>query len=467
MQTIKWQTAGNPDLLLRQTISGRASCDLLDSAEHASAKEERLKRLGVDLSKYPGVLQRKECQPVIAPKSRNIAWSLLRSYRDQLSGRVQDPCIMTQIVTTRCNYNCSFCSFADSLNVKHNDLTLAEIEKIYQSVGSSLNVIIYSGGETTLNRDLPSIIEAAYRLTSVKSVFIISNAWRPQLILDITHRIAQSCPDLHLTWSLSIEGPKEANNFVRCIKDKSWDAWQNTVDTLEALKAIRERFGYKQLDIQLCTVCSPGNHHLLDQWYETVRDELRPDKWNLNLMRRSTQTSESVLPSFDERRASIELQPFEAEYVKLSRRLRQDVLSGNLKFLYHTRDAQDGALKSATDLISQDANVRTILNETPQFCCQAGSAGAYISSEGAVSGCEEFAHSTEHNKTFGNLRLADYNFQKIWRGEKAAQYRSEVGKAPECRGCTLESQRNYPSILVSFKSLLRADKLARVIRAQA
>jgi MoaA/NifB/PqqE/SkfB family radical SAM enzyme len=432
-----------------------------------TGQEHRLERLGVDLSKYKGVQERALFEPIVSKTNRTMSRSLFQSYRDYLIHRVPDPCVMTHILTTRCNYHCGFCSFADSLNVKHNDLTLAEIEKVYQTVGASLNVIIYSGGETTLNRDLPAIIEAAYRFTAVQSVFIISNAWNPHLILDITHRIAQSCPELHLTWSLSIEGPKAMNNAIRCTKAKAWDAWQNTVDALEALKAIRKRFNYKLLDVQLCTVCSPTNAHLLNDWYETVRDELKPDKWNLNLMRRSSQMTGSALPTFDERRASEKLQPFESMYVDISKRLKEDVLAGRLKFLYHTRTQQDGALKSAVDLISQEANRRTIMEQPPQFCCKAGTMGAYISSEGAVSACEEFAHGVQDNKTFGNLRLADYNFQKIWRGNKAAEHRSKVGKAPECRGCTLESQRNYPAILVSFKSLIEADRMALTIRANS
>jgi hypothetical protein len=39
-----------------------------------------------------------------------------------------------------------------------------------------------------------------------------------------------------------------------------------------------------------------------------------------------------------------------------------------------------------------------------------------------------------------------------------------VNKSPECRGCTLESQRNYPSILMSFKTLVKAKRLAGQIR---
>lgn len=423
-------------------------------------QNERLERLGVDLSRYESVLDRPLFEPIPSKTNREIHRPILKSFSAQLLRQVPDPVMLTHIVTTRCNYSCGFCSFADTLNAKTNELSLAEIEKVYARIGDSLNVIVYSGGETTLNRDLPEIIEAAYRLTPVKSVYIISNAWKPDLLLRITHRVMQRCPDLHLTWSLSIEGPREYNNTVRHTRAQGWDAWQNTIDALEALKAVREIYGYRQLDIQLCTVCSPGNAEVLDGWYETVRDVLQPDKWNLNLMRKSVQMSSHALASFDERRASRKLEPFEAKYLEITRQVRDDVLSGRLKFLYHTATPEDGALKSAVDLISQEENRRTVTEEAPQFCCKAGSFGAYIGSEGEVSGCEEFAHSPLENKSFGNLRDVGYDFGKLWRSEQAVRFRAQAGRANECRGCTLESQRNYPSILVSFKTLLKAKRLA-------
>ena len=175
--------------------------------------------------------------------------------------------------------------------------------------------------------------------------------------------------------------------------------------------------------------------------------------------------SSHQLASFDARRSMRQLEPFEAKYLEMTQRVRDDVLSGNLKFLYHTRNPEDGALKSAVDLISQEENRRTVLEEKPQFCCKAGNLGAYIGSEGDVSGCEEFAHNPVAGKAFGNLRDVNYDFQALWRSQKANHYRDLVGQSPECRGCTLESQRNYPSILVSFKTLLKAKRLASKIQA--
>jgi MoaA/NifB/PqqE/SkfB family radical SAM enzyme len=421
--------------------------------------------MGADLTKYPSVLERETFAPIASTWNRSLHRPILRSLADSLLHRTPDPVMMTHIVTTRCNYSCGFCSFADTLNAKTDELSLEEIEKTYATLGDRLNVIVYSGGETTLNRQLPEIIEAAYRLTPVKSVYIISNAWKPDLLLQITHRVLQRCPELHLTWSLSIEGPKPVNNAVRHTRTPGWDAWQNTVDTMEALKAIRERFDYRELDVQLCTVCSPDNADMLDDWYATVRDELKPDKWNLNLMRRSVQMSEHSLASFEARRAARTLEPFEAKYLELTRRVREDVLAGRLKFLYHTRTPEDGALKSAVDLISQEENRRTLTGEPLQFCCKAGGFGAYLGSNGVVSGCEEFAHHPTDNKAFGNVRDVDYDFRRLWRSERADAFRARVGKASECFGCTLESQRNYPSILVSLPTLFKARQLAGRIQA--
>lgn len=425
---------------------------------------KRLSLLGVDLTQYPSVFERETYEPIYARTDRALFGAIMRGFGSQMLMQVPDPVMLTHIVTTRCNYSCGFCSFADTLNAKTNELSLAEIEKTYANMGKNLNVIVYSGGETTLNRNLPEIIEAAYRLTPVQSVYIISNAWKPDLLMEITHRIMQTCPGLHLTWSLSVEGPKETNNAIRYTKSSTWDAWQNTIDALEGLKAIRNEFGYNLLDIQLCTVCSPDNVDVMDEWYLMVRDILKPDKWNLNLMRKSVQMSSHALPSFPDRRAARQLEPFESKYLEITQRVKEDVLSGRLKFLYHTDTPEDGALKSAVDLISQEENRRTVVEEKSQFCCKAGSLGAYISSEGAVSACEEFAHSPLQNKSFGNLREAGFDFQALWHGEKAKTYRDSVGKAIECRGCTLESQRNYPSILVSFNTLLKAKQLASHIR---
>lgn len=436
-----------------------------DIARLATLKPaDRYQALGVDLTRYQWVEDRPVFSPLAVRKNRGMGGPLVRSYWHNLTNQVADPVMLTHIVTTRCNYSCPFCSFADSLNAKKNELTLEEIRTAYTTIGNNLNVIVYSGGETTLNRDLEAIIEAAYELTPVQSVYIISNAWKPDRLLEVTHRIMQTCPDLHLTWSLSIEGFADYNNAVRATKHPEWDAWRNTIDTMVALKTIRERYGYTQLDVQLCSVCTPDNHTTLDAWYEMVRDVLQPDKWNLNLMRRSVQMSDDQLESFESRRQRRDLEPFEQTYIHITERLRRDVLDGSLGFLYHTRTPMEGALKAALDLLSQEENRRQITEQPSLFCCRAGTQGAYIGSEGEVAGCEEFAMHPSGDYLYGNLRDTQGNFRAIWRSEKAQALRALTNQAPQCRGCTLESQRNYPSALVTLPRLVDAWRLAKQIK---
>ncbi|MEB3245049.1 MAG: radical SAM protein [Vampirovibrionales bacterium] len=456
--------AANNDNPVLAPLLQQARQELDQLYSHASLPaEQRLLALGVDLDRYSAITERTLYTPIQSKKNREIKWALLRGYGVKLLGKTPSPMMLTHILTTRCNYMCSFCSFSDSLNAKTDEMTLPEIEKTYQSIGNNLNVIVYSGGETTLNRELPEIIEAAYKHTPVQSVYIISNAWKPQLLFQITHRIMQTCPGLHLTWSLSIEGPPSLNNKERTTRAKGWNAWQNTIDTMAGLQKMREAFDYSLLDVQLCTVCTPDNHSILPQWYNVVRDVLVPDKWNLNLMRRSVQMTESQLPSFAARRRTGKLEPFEATYQNITQQVRQDVLSGKLRFLYHTETPADGAMKSAVDLLSQEENRRMINADKPAFCCAAGSFGAYISSNGLLSGCEEFAHNPVEGKAFGRLQAFDFDFNALWHSDRANAMRKLVGKSSECFGCTLESQRNYPSILVSFRTLLKARGLAAKI----
>jgi MoaA/NifB/PqqE/SkfB family radical SAM enzyme len=434
---------------------------------HDTSDEALMAAVGTDLSKYPSVTERELYEPLAIKTNREMVRSLLRGYRNHAFGQVPNPAMLTHIVTTRCNYSCGFCSFADTLNVKMDELSLQAIEKTYATIGDSLNTIVYSGGETTLNRNLPEIIEAAYRLTPVKSVYIISNAWKPELLFEITHRIKQRCPNLHLTWSLSIEGPKAINNAARHTRNEQWDAWQNTVDTMWGLKKIREQFDYRELDVQLCTVCGPNNAFIMQDWYEMVRDVLQPDKWNLNLLRKSVMMSDHEMESWETRRRSGRLEHFEEVYIAITEQLRKDALAGHLKFQYHTKSPLEGSMKSALDLISQADNRQVITGQNPGICCKAGNNGAYIGSDGKVSGCEEFANSPHENKSFGNLNDVDYDFQAVWHSEAAKAYRTQAGKAKECYGCTLESQKNYPSVLFSIKHLSNAYRLSRQIQDQA
>jgi uncharacterized radical SAM superfamily Fe-S cluster-containing enzyme len=89
-------------------------------------------------------------------------------YRDGLPGsHGQHTCILMLNVTERCNYGCGTC-YASALDPRSSvpvpeRPTLAEIERSVMAVaereGGRVGVLMLSGGEPTVRRDLPEIIE--------------------------------------------------------------------------------------------------------------------------------------------------------------------------------------------------------------------------------------------------------------------------------------------------------------------
>ena len=97
--------------------------------------QKRLALLGVNLSKYPSVLSREEFDPILSRANRSIYRPIIRNVVAEALFQVPSPLMLTHIVTTRCNYSCNFCSFADTLNAKTSELSLEEIEKTYTPIG--------------------------------------------------------------------------------------------------------------------------------------------------------------------------------------------------------------------------------------------------------------------------------------------------------------------------------------------
>ena len=76
-------------------------------------------------------------------------------------------------VTSRCNAFCKTCFYHEELN-QPGDLTFAQIEKISQTMPAD-NGSLVSGGEPTLRRDVPDIIDTFVTNNGVERVIIPTN----------------------------------------------------------------------------------------------------------------------------------------------------------------------------------------------------------------------------------------------------------------------------------------------------
>src|ERR687892_2086312 len=89
-------------------------------------------------------------------------------------------------VTSRCNAYCQTCFYHEELN-QPGDLTFAQIEKISRTMPSITDLWL-SGGEPTLRRDVPEIIDTFVRNNGVNRIIIPTNALIKSRVFEIVDK---------------------------------------------------------------------------------------------------------------------------------------------------------------------------------------------------------------------------------------------------------------------------------------
>src|SRR5580692_4588721 len=181
---------------------------------------------------------------------------LLTRYVKLALGKPFTPGVLSILVTSVCDMRCHHCFFTDELDDaprKKLQMKTAEIEKISETFGGNLGVLILAGGEPFTRKDLPEIVRAFYENNHLESVYITSNGQIQKRILPDVARMLQGCPKLNVTVALGIDGFKEQHDKIRQ-KPGSWEIVINTARQLKAMK--RE---YSRLDVQTCTCFMNSN----------------------------------------------------------------------------------------------------------------------------------------------------------------------------------------------------------------
>jgi len=361
---------------------------------------------------------------------------LLKRYAKLAVGKPFSPGLLNILVTSVCDMRCTHCFFTEELDDgprKKLQMTTREIEKISETLGGNLGVLILAGGEPFTRKDLPEIARAFYTNNRLESVYITSNGQIQKRILPDVRRILQECPQLNVTVALGIDGLKEQHDKIRR-KPGSWDI---VIDTARQLQAMKRE--YPRLDVQTCTCFMNSNQDTIFEWYDFVKYQLKPDKVNFNYIRP---------PAADRKELEID----GARYARLAATIDEDSRRGAIKNHY----AGDiGFFKAALDVYMHGLIAKTQETQQAQLKCYAGTAGGVIYDEGTVSSCENL-------EPVGNLRDYDWNFQKVW-FSPAMQARRK--KAADGCFCTHESNCYYPSLPFNPKHLIQIKKLEREMKS--
>jgi MoaA/NifB/PqqE/SkfB family radical SAM enzyme len=360
---------------------------------------------------------------------------LLKRYARFALGQPFSPAVLNILVTSVCDMRCTHCFFTEQLDDaprKKLQMTTREIEKISETLGGNLGVLILAGGEPFTRKDLPEIARAFYKNNKLESIYITSNGQIQKRIFPDVRRMLQECPKLNVTVALGIDGLKEQHDKIR----QKAGSWEIVIDTARELQAMKRE--YPRLDVQTCTCFMNSNQDTIFEWYDFLKRELKPDKVNFNYIRP---------PAAD----SKELEIDGARYASLAARIDEDSRRGALKNHY----AGDiGFFKAALDVYMHGLIARTQETQQAQLTCYAGSAGGVIYDEGTVSSCENL-------EPVGNLRDYGWNFKKLW-SSPAMQARRK--KAADGCFCTHESNCYYPSLPFNPKHLIQIKMLEREMK---
>jgi len=360
---------------------------------------------------------------------------LLKRYGKLALGQPFAPVLLNILVTSVCDMRCTHCFFTDELDDrprKKLQMKTNEIDRIAETLGGNLGVLILAGGEPFTRKDLPEIVSSFYRHNNLESVYLMSNGQIQKRIFPDVARILEECPNLNVTVAMGIDGLQDQHDKIR----QKQGSWTIAIETARELKAMKKQ--YPRLDLQTCTCFMHSNQDTIFDWYEFLKHDLKPDKVNFNYIRP---------PSAD----PIELDIDKSRYAKLANMIDDDSRHAAIKNNY---GGNAGFFKAAIDIYMHGLITKTQETQQAQLTCYAGTAGAVIYDEGTLSSCENLA-------PIGNLRDHNWDFQGLWLSPEMKARRKHAANG--CF-CTHESNCYYPSLPFNPKHLIQIKKIEREMK---
>ena len=298
----------------------------------------------------------------------------------------------THFVTSVCNARCAHCFYP--INAGKNELTAEELDRFAATL-PPIRLLLISGGEPFLRRDLPELIRIYFERCGFFSASIPTNGFSPDEVAGGAERICGFSRNLSLGVSVSLDGFRAFHDEVRAVPG----LYERALATLEALLHLSRRT--PNLTVGVTTVFMRGNQAQLEEFCEFIHDRYRPNHHALGLVR-GEPFDPTVKDGLD-----IDL------YERLSRRIDSR---------YPTKEARTG-WRGARTRARREINRRRFEYIARQArggafegFCLAGEREYVLTEEGDVHGCELIGD------VLGNVREAGYDWGRIRGGEARERF---------------------------------------------
>jgi MoaA/NifB/PqqE/SkfB family radical SAM enzyme len=325
------------------------------------------------------------------------------------------PVNLTVSVTYRCNSRCLTCNV---YNRKAEEFSVDEFDRTFASLGRTPYWFTMSGGEPFLRADLPEICGSAYERNRPGIINIPTNGLLNDRIPSMVAAICDRAPDSQIIINLSLDDVGERHDAIRGVPGN----FERAVLTYEGLRAL----GRSNLAVGVHSVISVHNVDRIPEIYETIHRELKPDSYITEIAEERVELETmgaGVTPSLEQYARAVD---YLIERITAERHAGISRITQAFRVRYYRM-------------------VKRYLAERRQIIpCYAGVASAQIAPDGEVWFCCIEAESV------GNLRDVDYDFSRLWFGERARTLRGHVRRG-EC-ACPL-ANAGYTNMLMHLPTL--------------
>lgn len=339
------------------------------------------------------------------------------------------PLNLTLSPSPKCNSRCLTCNIWAK---RENELTLDEWQKVLASLGRAPYWLTISGGEPLMYRHVVELVQTAYEQCRPGVINIPTNGILSS-IPDRVERIARSCPQSQLIINLSLDGIGKKHDLIRGISGN----FEKFEQRLEQLFSLRRRL--RNLTVGIHSVISTFNVNQVDELI-AYADRSGADQF----------ITEIAEPRVELDTVGLPITPSPEDYTKAIDRI----------IAYVEGKRFTGMAKITEGLrVEYYKLVKRILDESDQVIdCYAGWISAQIYADGTVWPCCVRADN------LGNLRDYNYDFKKVWFGEKIREARRSIA-AKECH-CPL-ANASYTNMLQDIPTLTRVGANLLGLRRKA
>lgn len=294
------------------------------------------------------------------------------------------PANMTFSVIDRCNMACRTCGIWK--NRKTDELTVEEYRKIVEPL--DLYWITITGGEPFMRDDFADVISLLVNETGAQFVTIATNGMLDDKTKSDMEEILQRTEGTEFVLNYSVDGTKETHEYMR----RTMDAFEKVSSTIEKVRDIDS----DRISIGSNTVISKHNEDEIEETYRDVFKYLEPDSYIAEVAEQRDKLYNEDMdfaPENYEEPVKFLLSALKDE----ERTSRPSKIVRVMRRGFYNYLLKDVELTNYTGFITAEVNPTGEIWPTPV-----------------------------DEKVMGNLREEDYDFEKVWRSQKAREVREGI-----------------------------------------